>query len=63
MPDIGRRCIELRVVDSNLNWRIVVRVDADEIVVVDIFPKKTRSTPKELIRACRERLRAFDKIR
>jgi phage-related protein len=33
MPAIGPRCHELRVVDQQVTWRIVYRVDTDAIVI------------------------------
>jgi len=36
------------------------RVDRDAIVIAEVFDKKTRQNPKEVIEACRRRLRAFD---
>jgi phage-related protein len=62
MPSIGRRCHELRIRDEVQNWRIVYRIDADAIVIVDVFTKKTGSTPKNVISICKARLRAYDKI-
>src|SRR3990170_3370255 len=41
MPAIGARCHELRVVDERETWRIIYRVDADAIVIVEVFAKKT----------------------
>jgi phage-related protein len=60
MPGIGLRCHELRVRDTGHNWRLVYRVDKDAIVIAEVFEKKTRQTPKEVIEACRRRLRAYD---
>ena len=37
MPSIGRRCRELRIRDQNKNWRIIVRIDDDAIVIADVF--------------------------
>ncbi len=62
MPTIGRRCHELRVRDDNQNWRIVYRIDPDAIVIVEVFAKKTRTTPKQVIDRCKARLRAYDEI-
>ena len=61
MPEIGPSCHELRIVDGTLNWRIVYHVATDAIVVLDVFAKKTRATPKQVIAECRKRLAAFDK--
>ena len=62
MPSIGRRCYELRVRDAEQNWRIVYRVDEDAIVIVEVFAKKTRATPKKAIETCRARLQAYDRL-
>ena len=59
MPDIGPVCHELRIVDGSVNWRIVYHIATDAIVVLDVFVKKTRATPKRVIADCRERLAAF----
>jgi phage-related protein len=62
MPALGRRCHELRVVDERAMWRIVYRVDADAIVVAEVFSKKTQATPRSVLDACRHRLRVCDAI-
>jgi phage-related protein len=49
MPAIGARCHELRVNDTVQTWRIVYRIDIDAIVIAEVFSKKTRSTPKQVI--------------
>jgi phage-related protein len=60
MPNIGRRCHELRVNDENSFWRIVYRTDADAIVILEIFEKKTNTTPKHIINTCKDRIRRYD---
>lgn len=60
MPAIGPRCHELRVVDKNLTWRVMYRIDADAIVVIEVFAKKTQATPRRVIALCEERLREYD---
>ena len=60
MPALGRRCYELRIRDEERNWRIMVRADGDAVVIVDVFAKKTRTTPRKVIEVCRERLRRYD---
>ncbi len=52
MPDIGPRCHELRVNDQNKTWRLIYRIDVDAIVVADLFEKKTRRTPRQVIANC-----------
>jgi phage-related protein len=60
MPSIGPRCHELRVNDLNKTWRIIYRIDEDAIVVADLFEKKTRATPRQVIADCQRRLRLYD---
>ena len=62
MPSIGPRVHELRIQDpaTSTTWRIVYRADPAEIVVVDVFAKKTRATPKQVIERCKARLRTWD---
>ena len=60
MPNIGRRCRELRIRDQNKNWRILVRIDDDAIVVADVFEKKARTTPAKVISVCKDRLKRYD---
>lgn len=60
MPSVARRCIELRIRDADRNWRIVLRADADAIVVVEVFAKRTQATPRSVIELCRQRLRRHD---
>ena len=62
MPSIGARCHELRVRDQDQNWRIMYRIDSDAIVIVEVFAKKTGTTPKKVIDKCKARLRAYDEI-
>jgi phage-related protein len=62
MPSIGRRCYELRIVDVARAWRIVYRVDTDAIVIADVFPKTTRTTPRRIIEECQKRLRSYDRV-
>ena len=60
MPSIGRKCHELRITDENNIWRIVYRIDADAIVIAEVFEKKTTKTPKYVIDNCKKRLRNYD---
>jgi phage-related protein/DNA-binding XRE family transcriptional regulator len=60
MPSIGSACHELRVQDRGLSWRIIYRIDSDAIVILEVFEKKTRATPRHIIDICRERLRRYD---
>lgn len=60
MPSIGPRCHELRVRDEDNHWRIIYRIDADAILVLDVFAKTTRTTPGKVIDGCKKRLRDYD---
>ena len=61
MPVVGPRCHELRVRAAGADWRIVYRLDADAVVILAVFGKKTRATPKTVIEACTRRLREYDR--
>jgi len=60
MPSIGKRCHELRIVDADVTWRIVYRTDTDAIVVLEVFEKKTKQTPKQVIDNCKYRIQKYD---
>lgn len=60
MPVIGSNCHELRINDSTKSWRLVYFIDSDAIVILDVFDKTTRETPKRIIDVCRKRLREDD---
>src|SRR5437660_12886160 len=49
LPVVGPRCGALRVRDGRHNWRIMYRVDADAILVLEVYAKKTRKIPDEVI--------------
>lgn len=61
MPSIGKRCHELRVndVESRVTWRIIYRLDADAILIADVFAKKTPKTPLDAITRCQNRLKQY----
>ena len=59
MPGVGRRCSELRVRDEGANWRILVCVEADAVVILEVFAKKGRTTPRKVLETCRARLRRY----
>ena len=60
MPSIGLRCHELRVNDGSATWRIIYRIDPDAIVILEVFSKKSRATPKAVINACKKRLKDYE---
>ena len=60
LPDVGSRCGALRVRDAGHNWRIMYRIDADAVLILEVYPKKTRKIPDEVIERCQQRLRQYD---
>ena len=63
MLSIGPRCHELRLKDGRTEWRIVYRIDADAIVIAEVFAKSTRTTPGRVTAECRRRLSLYDDAR
>lgn len=61
MPGIGLRCHELRIRDTDKNWRIIYRIDNDAILIVEVFNKTTRTTPTNIINICKKRLNQYNK--
>ena len=60
LPSIGARCHELRINDERTTWRIIYRIDSDAIVILEVFNKKSRTTPKAIVDVCKRRLREYD---
>lgn len=60
MPAIGSHCHELRIVDRNQTWRIIYRIDFDAVIIAEVFSKKTKKTPPEVIDVSQKRLKAYD---
>lgn len=60
MPAVGPRCHELRINDTAVTWRLMYRIDSDAIVILEVFAKKTPTTPKAVIETCRKRLKEYD---
>ena len=60
MGSIGNCCHELRVVDRDNTWRVIYRIDPDAVLIIDVFSKKTRRTPREVVERCKSRLRRYD---
>ena len=60
MPTIGPRCHELRIKDVRNDWRVICRMDADAVIILDVFAKTTRKTPDKVVADCRRRLRMYE---
>jgi phage-related protein len=61
MPSIAIHCHELRIRDQDKNWRIIYRIDDDAVVLVEVFNKTKRATPKAVIEICQKRLARYDR--
>ena len=62
LPDVGARCGSLRVRDPDHNWRIMYRIDSDAILILEVYSKKTRKIPSEVIERCQQRLKQYDAV-
>jgi phage-related protein len=60
LPIVGPRCGAIRVRDGEHHWRIMFRVDADAIVIAEVYSKKTNKIPDEVIVRCKQRLARYD---
>ena len=60
MSSVGARCHELRINDVSAQWRLIYRIDADAIVIAEVFAKKSAKTPKTVLETCRRRLKEYD---
>ena len=60
MPMIGLQCHELRIADGGQNFRIVYRLEADAVLILEVFSKKTRATPMDVIDVCRRRITRYE---
>jgi phage-related protein len=60
LPEVGRGCGALRVRDAEHNWRIMYRIDADAVLVLEVYSKKTRKIPDEVIRRCKQRIKRYE---
>ena len=60
LSDVGPRCGALRVREAEHNWRIVYRIDADAVLVLEVYAKKTRTIPDDVLDRCKRRLKHYD---
>lgn len=59
MPVVGPGCHELRINDERVTWRIIYRIENDAILILEVFEKKTATTPKNVIETCKTRLQRY----
>jgi phage-related protein len=62
LPNLGSRCHELSIQDAEATWRLIYRLDADAVIIVEVFSKKSRTVPKHVIETWRRRLRQYDRL-
>ena len=62
MPSIGPGCHELRIDEISGAWRIVYKVAPEAIVILEVFKKTSRSTPRRVVETCHRRLRQYEGI-
>lgn len=62
LPNVGKGCGALRVRDAEGNWRIMYRIDSDAILILEVYAKKSRKIPDEVIKVCQERLKQYDRV-
>jgi len=62
LPAIGANCHELRIVDRDATWRIVYHVDADAVVILEVFSKKTRALPTRVAGTAKRRLNQYLRV-
>ena len=59
MPAAGPNCHELRVVDENVTWRVLYGLTSDAVVILEVFEKKTRTTPRQMLATARRRWKQY----
>ena len=62
MPSVGASCHALRIIDQSITWRILYYLTPDAVVILEVFKKKTRATPKNVLNAARERLSKYRQL-
>ncbi|HQU47240.1 MAG TPA: type II toxin-antitoxin system RelE/ParE family toxin [Pirellulales bacterium] len=60
MPSIGLAVHELRIKDAGHEWRVIYRIDADAIVIAEVFAKRSRTTPQMVSERCQKRYQQYD---
>jgi phage-related protein len=60
LPTVGPRCGALRIRDDKHSWRIMYRLDADAVLIVEVYAKKTAKIPDAVIARCKKRLKDYD---
>jgi phage-related protein len=59
MPAIGNGCHELRILDGGATWRILYGLSGDAVVILEVFSKKSRATPKNVLDVAKRRWKQY----
>ncbi len=62
MPEIEKGCHELRVKDESRDWRVAYAVERDAILILEVFEKGSKRTPKQVKEVCRKRVREYRRL-
>jgi phage-related protein len=62
MPEIESGCHELRVKDEGHEWRVAYAVERDAILILEVFEKGSKKTPKQVKEVCRKRVRGYRRL-
>lgn len=62
MPEIESKCHELRIKDEGHDWRIVYAVERDAVLILEVFGKGSKKTPKQVKEVCRKRVRDYRRL-
>ena len=47
------------MIDKDSTWRILYHVADDAVVILEVFSKKSRATPKRVLDSARARLKKY----
>lgn len=59
MAAIGSACHELRILDGDTTWRILYGLSGDAVVILEVFSKKSRATPKSILDVAKRRWKQY----
>jgi phage-related protein len=60
VPSIGKGCYEIRILNDNKWFRIIVRIDSDAIIVANVVQKKTNRLSKKDVDTAKRTLKLYD---
>jgi len=59
MPAVGGGCHELRLTAEGTEWRVFYHLDADVVLVLGVYQKAVKRTPKRWLTSCKGRLTLY----